>query len=69
MDQWQALVILPLVIAFVSDAFALFAGMAFGKHKLAPELSPKKDGGGGGRRLSGSGGVYGALRLRSPVRV
>ena len=42
MDQWQALVILPLVIAFVSDAFALFAGMAFGKHKLAPELSPKK---------------------------
>ena len=42
MDQWQALVILPLVIAFVSDAFALFAGMAFGKHKLAPELSPQK---------------------------
>lgn len=42
MDQWRALVILPLVIAFVSDAFALFAGMAFGKHKLAPELSPKK---------------------------
>ena len=42
MDQWRALVILPLVIAFISDAFALFAGMAFGKHKLAPELSPKK---------------------------
>ena len=42
MDQWRALVVLPLVIAFVSDAFALFAGMAFGKHKLAPELSPKK---------------------------
>ena len=42
MEQWRALVILPLVIAFVSDAFALFAGMAFGKHKLAPELSPKK---------------------------
>lgn len=42
MDQWRALVILPLVIAFISDAFALFAGMAFGRHKLAPELSPKK---------------------------
>lgn len=42
MDQWRALVILPLLIAFISDAFALFAGMAFGKHKLAPELSPKK---------------------------
>ena len=24
------------------DAFALFAGMRFGKHKLAPHLSPKK---------------------------
>ncbi len=38
----EYLVILPLVIAFTSDAFALFAGMLFGKHKLAPELSPKK---------------------------
>ncbi len=35
-------IILPLVAAFISDAFALFAGLAFGKHKLAPELSPKK---------------------------
>lgn len=34
--------LLPMVIAFASDAFALFAGMAFGKHKLAPQLSPKK---------------------------
>ena len=42
LEQWRALVTLPLVIAFISDAFALFAGMAFGKHKLAPELSPKK---------------------------
>ncbi|HIT57610.1 MAG TPA: phosphatidate cytidylyltransferase [Candidatus Galloscillospira stercoripullorum] len=35
-------ILLPLVAAFTSDAFALFAGMAFGKHKLATELSPKK---------------------------
>lgn len=35
-------IMVPLVAAFTSDAFALFAGMAFGKHKLAPELSPKK---------------------------
>lgn len=33
---------LPFVSAFTSDAFALFAGMRFGKHKLAPHLSPKK---------------------------
>ena len=38
----KAYMLLPLVVAFVSDSFALFAGMAFGKHKLAPELSPKK---------------------------
>ena len=35
-------VLLPFVAAFTSDAFALFAGMLFGKHKLAPSLSPKK---------------------------
>lgn len=35
-------ILLPMVVAFTSDAFALFAGMAFGKHKLAPDLSPKK---------------------------
>ena len=42
MGYWQALIVLPFEIAFLSDAFALFAGMAFGKHKLAPQLSPKK---------------------------
>ena len=35
-------VLMPMVAAFASDSFALFAGMAFGKHKLAPSLSPKK---------------------------
>ena len=38
----KALILTPLVAAFLSDAFALFGGMLFGKHKLAPELSPKK---------------------------
>lgn len=42
LELGEYLVLLPLVVAFISDAFALFAGMAFGKHKLAPELSPKK---------------------------
>lgn len=36
------LILLPFVAAFCSDAFALFAGLLFGKHKLAPALSPKK---------------------------
>lgn len=41
-EKGKYLILIPLVAAFASDAFALFAGMAFGKHKLAPELSPKK---------------------------
>ena len=55
MEHWEPLLILPLVAAFISDAFALFAGMAFGRHKLAPELSPKKT-------VEGAvGGVAGAV--------
>lgn len=55
MAAWRYYVILPFVIAFLSDSFALFAGMAFGKHKLAPELSPKKT-------VEGAvGGVLGAM--------
>lgn len=42
LDHGRFFVLLPFVSAFTSDAFALFAGMAFGKHKLAPVLSPKK---------------------------
>lgn len=42
MELGKYYILLPLVAAFLSDTFALFAGMAFGKHKLAPELSPKK---------------------------
>ncbi len=35
-------VLLPIIIAYAGDAGALFAGMLFGKHKLAPRTSPKK---------------------------
>ena len=42
MDGGKYLILTPLVAAFLSDSFALFGGMLFGKHKLAPELSPKK---------------------------
>ena len=31
-----------LIAAFVTDSGAYFVGRTFGKHKLAPELSPKK---------------------------
>lgn len=42
LEHAKLYLLLPFVSAFTSDAFALFAGMRFGKHKLAPTLSPKK---------------------------
>jgi len=35
-------ILLPFVIACVNDAGAYFVGMRFGKHKLAPVVSPNK---------------------------
>ncbi len=50
-------ILIPLLAAWGSDTFALFAGMAFGRHKLAPVISPKKT-------IEGSiGGVAGAVAL------
>lgn len=34
--------LLPFVIAWLSDTGAYFIGYFFGKHKLAPQMSPKK---------------------------
>lgn len=36
------LVLVALVCAWLTDAFAYFIGMKFGKRKLAPKISPKK---------------------------
>ncbi len=35
-------IILPFIMAFLSDTGAYFAGRSFGKHPLAPVISPKK---------------------------
>ena len=58
----KVLVFVPLCISFGSDTFALFAGMLFGRHKLAPLVSPKKtvEGAVGGL----AGGVLGMLLIR-----
>ena len=40
--QSRAIVLCALYAAWMSDAFAYFIGRKFGKHKLAPVISPKK---------------------------
>ncbi len=35
-------ILIPFVVAFLSDSGAYFVGCKFGKHKLAPVISPKK---------------------------
>lgn len=35
-------VLIPFLVAFLSDAGAYFVGLKFGKHKLAPVVSPNK---------------------------
>lgn len=50
-------VMLGLFCAWLSDIFAFFAGSFFGKHKLAPKISPKKT-------VEGAvGGVLGTMLL------
>ena len=41
-EIWQQALLLATASTLVCDSFALFGGMAFGKHKLAPLVSPKK---------------------------
>ena len=36
------LYLIPFVFAWVTDSFAYFTGRLFGKHKLIPQVSPKK---------------------------
>ena len=62
MENGALWVFVPLAISFGSDTFALFAGMLFGRHKLAPHVSPKKtvEGAVGGL----VGGVVGMLLIK-----
>ena len=40
--SWLEVFALGFVSCLTCDAFALFGGMRFGKHKIAPDISPKK---------------------------
>ena len=41
-EIWMQALLLATAATLVCDSFAVFGGMAFGKHKLAPLVSPKK---------------------------
>lgn len=41
-DNGNYLIWIVFIIAWCTDTFAYFFGRAFGKHKLSPEVSPKK---------------------------
>lgn len=41
-EIWRETLALGAASAWLCDTFALFGGMKFGKHKLAPHVSPKK---------------------------
>lgn len=41
-DIWFESIVLALFSSWLCDAFALFGGNRFGKHKLAPAISPNK---------------------------
>ena len=42
MEQGRYLIYIPFIMAFFSDTGAYFIGIFFGKHKMAPIISPKK---------------------------
>ncbi len=61
------LYLLAILIPMISDTFAYFTGVAIGKHKLIPDVSPKKtiEGSLGGILFSGIGCiVYAVILLR-----
>ena len=39
---WRETLLMAALATWACDAFALFGGMRFGRHKLAPEVSPHK---------------------------
>ena len=61
----RPLLLLPFVFSFSCDTCAYFAGRAFGRHKLAPKVSPNKtvEGAVGGLLGSVLGGVLFAWAL------
>lgn len=55
LDFGKYLILIPMIAAWCSDVFAYLVGRTFGKHKLAPTISPNKT-------IEGSiGGILGGV--------
>lgn len=63
--QQAGWLLFPMFVIWAGDTGAYFAGRAFGKHKLAPKLSPKKtwEGAVGGAVASLGGGLLAATLM------
>jgi phosphatidate cytidylyltransferase len=59
--DWTTPVLYCLIPLWIGDSLAIFAGRAFGKHPLAPKISPKKTIEGGVANLGGC--ILGAVGL------
>ncbi len=61
----EYLYLLAILVPIISDTFAYFTGVTFGKHKLIPDVSPKKtvEGSLGGIIFSGVGCIVFAVVL------
>jgi phosphatidate cytidylyltransferase len=68
MEQGRWLVLLVVAVPVASDTGGYFAGLYLGKHKLAPNVSPKKtwEGLGGSVELASVAGIGGMLILSLP---
>src|SRR5580704_4493093 len=53
-EQGPRLLLFALVVTWAADTFAYFAGRSFGKHSLAPHISPKKTWEGSAASMIGS---------------
>ena len=42
LPQGRVLLLIPFIMAYCSDTGAYFIGVCFGKHKMCPNISPKK---------------------------